>query len=229
MSCLVTLLLARGVAIAEVSGQVAALSDYRYRGESLTGGRPAVQVAANYDHSSGLFLGGLASTVRIDPTASGLGAQLYGGYAQQVGERASWDIGADSNFFPHSSIEPSYDYSEAFVGVSYLATSVRLYYSNDYFGAGGRGVYLEVNASHPLIDRVSLIGHLGFLDHSQSRTPTTDRKDLSQLDFKAGIAIDLAEFVLELSIVGTSAERDTCAAGTAHCNTTGVVSISRSF
>ena len=59
---------------------VALLSDYRFRGESLTEGRPALQAGVNYDHSSGLFVGGLVSNVRIDPDVVGLGAQIYGGY-----------------------------------------------------------------------------------------------------------------------------------------------------
>jgi uncharacterized protein (TIGR02001 family) len=54
---------------AQVSGHVALLSDFVFRGESLTEGRPALQAGIGYDHPSGLFVGGLASNVRIDPTA----------------------------------------------------------------------------------------------------------------------------------------------------------------
>jgi uncharacterized protein (TIGR02001 family) len=53
-----------GTVAAQVQGDVALLSDYRFRGESLTEGRPALQAGVNYDHSSGLFVGGLVSNVR---------------------------------------------------------------------------------------------------------------------------------------------------------------------
>ncbi len=228
--CLLTLLLVRGLAVAEVSGHVALLSDYRYRGESLTDGRPALQAAVNYDHSSGLFLGALASTVRIDPAVSGLGAQLYAGYARSLVERASWDIGVVTYLFPHTLlVQRGYDYTEAFVGASYDTVNARLYYSDDYFGAGGKAVYLEVNAFRPVNERVALTGHLGYLDHRQTRQPLAGGQDHSQLDFKAGIAIDVTGFTLELSIVGTNAPHDACPPGTGHCNTTGLVSVSRSF
>jgi uncharacterized protein (TIGR02001 family) len=230
--CLLTLLLVRGVAVAEVSGHVALLSDYRYRGESLTDGRPALQAAVNYDHSSGLFLGALASTVRIDPADSGLGAQLDAGYARSFSERASWEIGVVTYLFPHTLhtlVERGYDYTEAFVGASYDTVSARLYYSDNYFGAGGTAVYLELNTSRPLNERVAFIGHLGYLSERQTRQPLAGGQDHSQLDFKAGIAIDVRGFTLELSIVGTTAQQDACPAGTGHCNTTGLVSVSRPF
>ena len=227
--CLLPLLLVRGVAVAEVSGHVALLSDYRYRGESLTDGRPAFQAAVNYDHSSGLFLGALASTVRIDPAVSGLGAQLYAGYARSFSERATWEIGVVTYLFPHTPAERGYDYTEAFVGASYDTVNARLYYSDDYFGNGGRTVYLETNASRPLNERVALTGHLGYLDHRRTRQSFAGGQDHSQLDFKAGIAIDVTGFTLELSIVGTTAQQDTCPTGTGHCNTTGLVSIFRPF
>jgi uncharacterized protein (TIGR02001 family) len=227
-----TLLLVRSVAVAEVSGHVALLSDYRYRGESLTDGRPALQAAVDYDHSSGLFLGALASTVRIDPAASGLGAQLYAGYARPFNDRASWEIGVVTYLFPHIShtlVERGYDYRETFFGISYNTVNARLYYSDDYFGVGGKAVYLEVNASRTLNERVALTGHLGCLDHGQTRQSLAGGQDHSQLDFKAGIAIDVSGFTMELSIVGTSAPHDACPAGTGHCNTTGLVSVSRTF
>jgi|SRR5579859_3090540 len=228
-----TLLLIRGVAVAQVSGNVALLSDYRYRGESLTDGQPALQAAINYDHTAGLFLGALASTARIEPVVSGLSAQLYAGYARSLSERTSLDIGVVTYLFPHpihTLGERANDYTEAFVGASYDAVNARLYYADDYsFGAGGKAVYLEVNASRPLNERVALIGHLGYLDHLQTRQPLTGGQEHSLLDFKAGIAIDVSGLILELSIVGTNAPHSACPAGTGDCNTTGLVSVSRPF
>ena len=214
---------------AQISGHVALLSDYVFRGESLTEGRPALQAGISYDHQSGLFVGALASNVQIDPTVSGLGAQIYGGYARPLGSRASWDIGLVTYLFPRPPTAPGYDYTEVFVGLSFDAVSARLYYSNDYFGGGARSVYAEVNGSHQLSERTTLLGHIGYLGQSQSAAASGASPPGSALDFKAGLAIDIGAFTMELSIVATTAPSTACPIGTGHCSTTAVVSVSKQF
>ncbi len=225
---LLALLSISGTVAAQVSGDVALLSDYRFRGESLTEGRPALQAGVNYDHSSGLFAGGLVSNVRIDPDVVGLSAQIYGGYTRPIGERASWDIGVATYVFPHPTMGPDYDYTEVFVGASFDSLSSRLYYTNSYFG-GGQAAYLELNGSHAINDRITLIGHVGYLGLSQPREPTSNAQRESLFDFLAGINFDVSGFTLGLSIVGTNAQQNACPAGSGRCNTTGVVSISHKF
>jgi uncharacterized protein (TIGR02001 family) len=223
------LLLRAAEAAAQVSGHVALLSDYVFRGESLTAGRPALQAGINYDDQSGIFVGALASNVRIDPSVSGLGAEIYGGYARPLGSRASWDVGVVSYLFPRPPAAPGYDYTEAFVGLSFDTLSARFYYSNNYFGGGARSVYAEVNGSHQISEHTALLGHVGFLGLRQPG-PMSNAPPLgSALDFKAGVAIDIAKFTLELGIVGTTASGSGCPVGTGHCSTTGVVSISKQF
>jgi uncharacterized protein (TIGR02001 family) len=223
------LLSAPGTVAAQVQGDVALLSDYRFRGESLTEGRPALQAGVNYDHSSGLFVGGLVSNVRIDPDVVGLSAQIYGGYTRPIGERAAWDVGLVTYVFPHPSMGgPGYDYTEVFVGTSFDRLSSRLYYTNSYFG-GGQAIYLELNGSHAINDRITVVGHVGYLGLSQTREPTSSGERDNLVDFLAGINFDISGFVLGLSIVGTNAQQNACPAGTGRCNTTGVVSISHKF
>lgn len=221
-------LLVPGTVTAQVSGNVALLSDYRFRGESLTEGRPALQAGVNYDHSSGLFLGGLVSNVRIDPDVAGLSALLYGGYTRPINERASWDVGVVTYVFPHPSMGPGYDYTEAFVGASFETLSSRLYYTNSYFGAG-QAVYLELNGTRPINDRIGLTGHIGYLGQGQPRDSLSTSQHRGLIDFLAGINIDVSGFTLGLAIVGTNARQNTCPAGTGRCNTTAVVSISHTF
>jgi uncharacterized protein (TIGR02001 family) len=215
-------------AAAQVAGEVELLSDYRFRGESLTMRRPALQAAVNYDHSTGLFVGGLVSNVRIDPDVSGLSAQIYGGYTRPLGERASWDVGVVTYVFPRPAAGPKYDYTEGFIGASFDTLASRLSYANSYFG-GGRAVYLELNATRPIVNRISLIGHLGYLDRGQPREPLASGQRRGLVDFLAGINIDVSGFTLGLSVVGTDAQQNACPAGTGHCSTTAVLSVSRAF
>jgi len=232
LSCVlrtVALLLCSNVAVAQMSAHVSLLSDYRYRGESLTDGRPAAQAGLAYDHESGLFLGTLISNVRIEPTATGLSGQVYGGYARSFGERKSWEIGAVTYLFPHPSAPPDYDYSEVFVGTSMNPFSARIYYSADYFHSGAHTIYSELNTEQPLNEQVALLGHVGYLQTGSPRRSSSVERGGSQLDFLAGISWNIASFNFEFGLTGTGSRRDTCPAGTGHCNTAAVVSISRFF
>src|SRR5262249_32192641 len=174
---------------AQVTGNVALLSDYRFRGESLTEGRPALQASLNYDHSSGLFAGGLVSNVRIDPDVLGLGTQLYGGYAHQFSEHITAEVGVVTYVFPQPASGPTYNYTEAFIGASYEKVTSRLYYSNSYFG-GGPGTYIEVNGSHAITDHISVIGHLGYLYLSGPREPGVSMQH-GTVDFLLGVTAEV--------------------------------------
>ena len=95
---------------AQVSGSVAVVSDYLFRGVSLSEGRPAAQLNVNYDDASGWYAGGFASSVRLvaDP---GSHAQLiaYTGYARRLGSGLSFDAGASYAAFLQVA---GYDYAE---------------------------------------------------------------------------------------------------------------------
>jgi uncharacterized protein (TIGR02001 family) len=155
--------------------------------------------------------------------------EIYGGYARPLGSRASWEIGVVSYVFPRPSVPPGYDYTEVFMGLSFDTVSARLYYSNDYFGGGARSVYTEVNGSHQIGEHAALLAHVGFLGQHQPDTTSDTPPPRSAFDFKAGVAIDVADFTLELSVVGTTVPNDACAVGTRRCTTTPVLSVSKRF
>lgn len=232
LSCLLralAVLFCSNAAIAQMSGHVSLLSDYRYRGESLTDGRPAVQAGLAYDHASGLFLGALASNVRIEPTASGASGEIYGGYARSFGERKSWEIGAVTYFFPRPLEPPDYDYSEVFVGASVNWLSARLYYSADYFHSGAHAIYSELNMEQPLTEHVAMLGHVGYLQTGSPLHSASAERGGSLLDFMTGISWNVSSFNVEFGVTGTIWRRDICPAGTGRCNTGAVVSVSRFF
>jgi len=214
---------------AQLTGHLGLVSDYRFRGESLSEGQPAVQAAVAYDHASGVFLGALASSVRVDPTVSGLGGEIYGGYAHPLGTRGSWDVGAVSYLFPHPSSGPGYDYTELFVGAGIESISGRIFYSNDYFNFGAPGIYAELNGSQLVGRGMRLVAHIGYLDRRVPRASSSDNSAHTYLDFKAGLGFDISLLNIEIAVVGSTAERGSCPAGTGHCNTKAVLSVSRTF
>jgi hypothetical protein len=74
-----------------------------------------------------------------------------------------------------------------------------------------------------------LVAHIGYLDHRVQSTALANSSGHAYVDFKAGIGLEVRSFTIELAVVGSTAERQNCPAGTGHCNTTAVASISRSF
>jgi len=232
LSCLLrvlALLTCCTAALAQTSADISLLSDYRFRGESLTGGRPAAQASLAYDHASGVFLGALISNVHVDPAASGLSGQFYAGYARPFGDQKSWEVGAVRYVFPHPSVPPDYDYSELFVGASTHWLSARLYYSRNYFQIGSSAVYAELNAQQPLIEHVALLGHLGYLEINSPPRFASQERPGSQTDFLMGVVWNVLSFNLGLALTGTAYRRDGCPAGTGHCSPAAVASISHPF
>jgi uncharacterized protein (TIGR02001 family) len=146
---------------AQISGSVSAMSDDRFRGVSLTQGRPAAQVEAAYDDDSGLYAGGLASNAKLDPNGGQqLLAVAYAGYARRLAGGWSADIGAA---YSTLSTDTDYDYVELHAGLATEALSARLYYSPNYFGVSVHTLYGELNGSYRLTGRLKLIGHAGLL------------------------------------------------------------------
>ena len=78
---------------------VGAVSDYRYRGISQTGTKPAVQFGADYTDKSGFYVGTWNSTITwIKDTGTAntkgpLETDLYGGYRGAINDDVTYDVG----------------------------------------------------------------------------------------------------------------------------------------
>ena len=213
---------------AQFSGSASLLSDYRFRGISLSHNRPAAQIALAYDDASGWYGGAFASTVRLgdsDSTARELQTVSFVGYARRTPSGLSWEAGADYSVVTGNQ---SYSYPQVYAGVAFENVSARLYYAPRYFGLDADAIYGEINASHQLLDRVRLIAHGGALwnnsENSYNRQP-----DHRVFDGSVGVALDLDPFNVRLAWVGISS-RNTLYPVTATGTRNGVVLVlSRSF
>ena len=187
---------------AQLSGSVSAVSDYRYRGVSLSGNDPALQAAVNYDDPRGFYGGVFLSSVRFAFT-SGREAQAvpFAGYAWRLPSGDSGELGIDYSAFTRTHI---YDHAEAYWGFTSGNVNGRLHYAPRYFGIGGKSVYAELNAAQPLSERVRAIAHIGVL-HAQSRNFYEGSGGRAVFDGRIGVGIDVDPFNVELSWVGLSA------------------------
>ncbi len=148
-------------AYAQWSGSVTAVSDYRYRGESLSDDKPALQGSAGYDHPTGAYAGLFASTVQFFGDSSrSLQALAYAGVATRL--QGSWhgEIGGNYSVFTGNH---SYDFGEIYLGVADDNLSLRLHYASDYFGQGRSALYSEVNLMQRVLDRIDVMAHVGYL------------------------------------------------------------------
>ena len=138
-----SLFLVGGAALAQAGGSVALLSDYRYRGVSLSQEKPTLRLSAAYDDPAGWFAGASLTEVMLYRPSWQLQVLGYAGYAGRLTDRLGWEAGAT---LIHFGSDSRYDDREAFTGLSGERWNARMHYSPDYFGSGytdANGVYWQ--------------------------------------------------------------------------------------
>jgi uncharacterized protein (TIGR02001 family) len=134
-----------------VSGGVSLVSDYRFRGVSLSGKDPAIQGTINLNTSSGFYVGTWASSLEEDLGYGSTEVDLYAGYKTEVAPGTTIDAGllyyaypnADGlNYFePYASITTTLGPATAKLGVAYawdqgnIGNQDNLYVYGDVLGA----------------------------------------------------------------------------------------------
>lgn len=196
-------LLSAGTACAQVSARLALVSDYRFRGVSLSDERPAVQASIAYDHADGWYAGAFASSVRIGPDYD-TQAQLlpYAGYARRLRSGMSWDAGVQYALF---SGNMDYDYPEFHIGLTSTHLSARAYYAPRYFGVSAPVIYGEIDGVYPVSSQVRLLGHAGWL-HRGSASELDQYLERHRFDARIGIGVASAGFDLQLAWVFTEGQ-----------------------
>ena len=156
-------------AAAEVTGNVAATSEYIFRGISSSGGA-AVQGGMDYAGDSGVYSGfWISNTAPFAADENEL--DLYVGFAPQLTDNVALDFGALYYVFSEdeqSASNSDFDYLELYTGVSAHGFSLYAWYAYDFFGVDDRNVssdsksiYFELNYDAPLTDKLSIGFHIG--------------------------------------------------------------------
>jgi uncharacterized protein (TIGR02001 family) len=121
------------------TGNIALVSDYRFRGISQTYKRPAIQGGFDYSHSSGFYAGVWGSSVSGNqyPNGSSLEVDLYGGWKTEFSNGIGFDVGLLQYYYPgaryYTGAAPNptaasgnkFDNTEVYVGVSYKWFSLK--------------------------------------------------------------------------------------------------------
>lgn len=140
---LMVLLSGMSAAQAQLSGSAGLLSNYLYRGISLSSEQPAARLALNYDANSGWYGGTQVVNGQLAGTTQRqLHWTTYAGYAQRLAGGLAWEAGVSQYGFAH---QASWNFHEFYGGLAGDNLNARLYYSPDYLGLGQRTWFAEVN------------------------------------------------------------------------------------
>ena len=179
----------------EVSGNVALVSDYRFRGVSLSAGDPAIQGGIDVTHSSGFYVGTWGSSIEGGDAFGELELDVYGGWSGDVAEGLSLDVGLlyymypsdggpviddfNVNYWePYASVTTSLGPAEATLGVTYAWEQASLGGDNLY-------VYTDLGAGLPGTP-ISLNAHLGYTDGVLAPPLLAGAFDDTGLDWSVG-------------------------------------------
>ncbi|MFZ6676161.1 TorF family putative porin [Undibacterium sp. Xuan67W] len=202
-------------AYAQVSGSVAVVSDYLYRGISLSNNKPVPQVNLVYDDPQGWYLGGFASKVKINNQNNGEDQLLfYGGYSQRMESGVVWELGATNSLFPKVS---NFNYAEIFAGITIDNLNARIYWSPDYIGQSVKTAYIEVNGDRQIRTYLDIFFHIGLL---RSLSAATTYTAINRPDARIGFGTNFAAWKLQLAwnITGKNSSRNSSYGNQAHTN-----------
>lgn len=214
-----------------VSGTVGLVSDYRFRGVSMTDEEMAIQGGLTATHESGLYAGVWASNLSGWGTFGGANMELdlVGGYAMEVSSGVTLDVGLtwymypggyDKTDFAEPYIKLSGDIGPASIttGIAYAPKQEALgpWYSQggldgyDNPGAKDDNVYLWADAGFGVPDTgLSVTAHLGYSNGNPGLGPwgTSPAPTGEYLDWKIGADYALGPVTLGVAYIDTNLSR----------------------
>ena len=211
-----TLASAQAASEHSVSGNMAIVSDYRFRGISQTFLQPAIQGGIDYSHKSGVYVGNWDSSVSGLSYGNGGGIEMdfYGGWKGEVAKDISLDVGLLQYYYPNAKIvtgsgDEKYDTLEAYIGASWKWVSLKYSHAiSDFFGfttttgpADSKGSnYIDLSASYEVMPKLSVVGHVG---HQKVK----NYSNFDYTDYKLGVTYDLSGWMLGASYISTNADK----------------------
>lgn len=179
---------------AQVSTNIGATTDYRFRGVSQTQNSLAVQGGVDVNLKNGFYFGNWNSSVSTEVYTGGAGVEvdLYAGYKQQIAG-FTVDVGTHNYFYPRAtSSGNSFNTNEVYAGVGSGPVTAKVSYSlGDYFGiqnsSGSR--YWSVDVVQPIWGGITALAHIG-------RTDIAGNSALNYTDLNIGAAYTFSGWTL---------------------------------
>lgn len=205
VSVLLAVLFMPTVSQAEVSAEVALVSDYRDNGVSNSDRKPALQAELTYEHTTGVYLSGWATNIDYgDDYPERAEFDLVLGYGFELNDSVDLDIGLASYFFMGKSGASDSNYRTLYAGASFFnSTEFYTSYAPDYFQSGARNFIFSLSHAIELNDYVLGLKAVHYQSGNKERLAWRENKADYQ-DFEVSIARDLRGFTVGLAAIVTT-------------------------
>jgi len=157
-----------------VTGSVALVTDYRFRGISQSAGDPAIQGSININSKTGLYVGAWSSSIDFNNVGAGAfyGSQeldLYGGWTGEISPGLTADVGllyyaypgghvGKAEFFePYASLTKAIGPAKLKVGVTYAWSQDAILNDDNLY------LYSNLDIAIPSTP-LTISGHIGYQD-----------------------------------------------------------------
>lgn len=166
-----------------ISGNVTAITDYRFRGLTQSDEEPALQGTVNVNHASGFYVGVFGSTIDGSgdtPLLTGYGdveIDLYGGFAKTLDNGIGIDVGLLYYWYADADSGINTDFFEPYAALTYTIGPVATKLGAAYAWGGQDGLdfttsnddniygYFDASVGIPTTP-LTLKGHIGYSDGS---------------------------------------------------------------
>lgn len=175
----------------ELSGNVALVTDYRFRGVSVTDGDIALQGGLDAALPSGFYVGTWASSIGGGTPLGELELDLYGGWSGDI-SGFTLDAGLLYYVYPTGNVPgASTDYFEPYASVGTtlgpVGATLGVAYAWDQNAIGGENLYIYTDFETAVPNTpFSLTAHLGYADGVQSPDVLAGGTDDTGFDWGVG-------------------------------------------
>lgn len=202
-----------GRAAAQVAVTATLASDDRFRGRSLSAGRPTAGLDIAYDAANGAYAGLVVTGVAARHAGPQLlSVQEYAGFARRLAAGPSLDFGVShANYTEYYAGERGAQYTELYAGLITRRLAAHLYYSPDYFGRHAASLYGEVDTALEPARGWRLLAHAGVLrtlDRPELGYGRSTQYEATRYDWRVGLATEVKAVQVELSWSGAGPDRD---------------------
>lgn len=189
-----------------VSANAGLVSDYRFRGLSLSNKNPAVQGGLTVETASGFYAGTWGSTIKESAGGAETEVDLIVGYAGEIAGGLSTDVHLSYYLYPG---DGAIDYLEGYASLSYalgaLTPTVGVAYApkqdnlRDEYGAKADNFYVYGGADLAVPGTsATLIARLGY------ETGVLDASEHGKWDWQLGGTVDAFGLTFGLSYMDTN-------------------------
>jgi uncharacterized protein (TIGR02001 family) len=198
-----------------LSGNVALVTDYRFRAVSQSSGDPAIQGGLTLSHKSGLYIGTWSSSIDFgnvggDATFGNQELDLYGGWTGPLGSNLTLDAGllyyaypgghvGKAEFFePYASLSTNIGPAKLKVGANYAWSQDAIFNDDNLY------IYSNLDIGIPNTP-ITVSGHLGSQDGPLAGSFWSS-PDETTLDYSIGAsATVLGHLSLGVAYIGSDA------------------------